>query len=97
MKTVAEILREKANHAVVTVSPDSSVFDAIKTMADRSIDRLTLVALAGAIPAITLGTWVARRFPPPVPALVIRRAALTLLFLSGAGLVVTAGLALARG
>ena len=24
----------------------------------------------------TLGTWVARRFPPPVPALVIRRAAL---------------------
>nr|WP_256449509.1 sulfite exporter TauE/SafE family protein [Paracoccus sp. Z118] len=67
------------------------------TMADRSIDRLTLVALAGAVPAITLGTWVARRFPPPVPPLVIRRAALTLLFLSGVALVVTAGLALARG
>lgn len=67
------------------------------TMADQSIDRLTLVALAGALPAIALGTWVARRFPPPVAPLVIRRGALALLFLSGVALVVTAGLALARG
>ncbi|SEJ89603.1 CBS domain-containing protein [Achromobacter sp. NFACC18-2] len=43
MKTVAELLREKANHAVVTVSPDSSVFDAVKTMADRSIGAVVVV------------------------------------------------------
>jgi len=43
VKTVAELLREKANHAVVTVSPDSSVFDAIKTMADRSIGAVVVV------------------------------------------------------
>ncbi|HAP26526.1 MAG: CBS domain-containing protein [Achromobacter sp.] len=43
MKTVAELLREKANHAVVTVSPDSSVFDAIKTMADRGIGAVVVV------------------------------------------------------
>lgn len=67
------------------------------TMADRSLDRLTLVALAGALPAIALGTWAARRFPPPVAPLAIRRAALALLFLSGVALVVTASLALARG
>lgn len=67
------------------------------TMADQSIDGLTLVALAGALPATTLGTWVARRFPPPLPPLVIRRAALALLFLSGVALIATAGLALARG
>jgi len=43
VKTVAELLREKANHAVVTVSPDSSVFDAIKTMADRGIGAVVVV------------------------------------------------------
>ena len=43
MKTVAELLREKANHAVVTVTPDSSVFDAIKTMADRGIGAVVVV------------------------------------------------------
>ncbi|WAI86016.1 MULTISPECIES: CBS domain-containing protein [Achromobacter] len=43
MKTVAEILREKSNHSVVTVSPDSSVFDAIKTMAERGIGAVVVV------------------------------------------------------
>jgi CBS domain-containing protein len=43
VKTVAELLREKANHAVVTVTPDSSVFDAIKTMADRGIGAVVVV------------------------------------------------------
>lgn len=65
------------------------------TAADRSIDRLTLAALAGALPAIALGTWVARRFPPPVAPMVVRRAALALLFLSGVALIATAVLALA--
>jgi CBS domain-containing protein len=43
VKTVAELLREKTNHAVVTVSPDSSVFDAVKTMAERSIGAVVVV------------------------------------------------------
>jgi len=43
VKTVAEILREKSNPSVVTVSPDSSVFDAIKTMAERSIGAVVVV------------------------------------------------------
>lgn len=43
MKTVAELLREKTSHAVVTVSPDSSVFDAVKTMAERSIGAVVVV------------------------------------------------------
>ena len=43
MKTVAEILREKPNQSVVTVSPDSSVYDAIKTMAERSIGAVVVV------------------------------------------------------
>ena len=69
----------------------------VLTVADRSFDRLTAVALAGALLAVALGTWAARRFPLPVSPLTIRRAALVLLFLSGVGLIVTAGLALARG
>ncbi len=42
VKKVAEILREKANQSVVTVSPDSSVFDAIKTMAERGIGAVVV-------------------------------------------------------
>ena len=42
MKKVAEILREKANPPVVTVTPDSSVYDAIKTMAERSIGAVVV-------------------------------------------------------
>jgi len=43
VKTVAEILREKSDPSVVTVSPDSSVFDAIKTMAERGIGAVVVV------------------------------------------------------
>jgi len=43
VKTVAELLREKANHSVVTVSPDASVFDAISIMAERSIGAVVVV------------------------------------------------------
>ena len=66
------------------------------TLAGQSVDRLTLTALAGALPAIAAGTLLARHLPPPVPALVIRRAALGLLLLSGAALVLTAARALLR-
>lgn len=43
MKTVAEILREKANQSVVTVSPDASVFEAVRIMAERSIGAVVVV------------------------------------------------------
>lgn len=53
-------------------------------------DRAVLLAATGAVPAILMGTWAARRYPPPVAALTIRRAALVLLFLSGVALIATA-------
>lgn len=56
-----------------------------------------LVATAGAVPAIALGTWLARRFPPRLSPLTLRRGALVLLFMSGVALVVTAVLAMLRG
>jgi len=43
VKTVAEILREKANQSVVTVSPDASVFEAVRIMAERSIGAVVVV------------------------------------------------------
>ena len=48
------------------------------------------------LPAIAAGTLLARHLPPPVPALMIRLAALGLLLLSGAALVLTAARALLR-
>ncbi len=42
---------------------------------------------AGAAPAVVLGTWLARRFPPPVQTMTIRRAALILLLVSGLSLI----------
>lgn len=63
---------------------------------DQSLDRLTLIAGAGAMAATGIGTWAARRFPPPVTTLTIRRVALGLLLLSGVALIVTAGLALVQ-
>lgn len=55
--------------------------------AANGLDGTTLAALAGAVPAIALGTWAAQRFPPPVSRLAVRRAALGLLFLSGVALI----------
>lgn len=62
--------------------------------AGDGLNGATLVALSGAVPAIAAGTWAARRFPPPVSALVLRRAALALLFLSGVALIATGAMAL---
>ncbi len=49
-----------------------------------------LISTAGAAPAVVLGTWLARRFPPPVSPITIRKAALGLLFLSGVSLILSA-------
>lgn len=62
--------------------------------AGDGLNGATLIALSGAVPAIALGTWIARRFPPPVSALLLRRSALGLLFLSGIALVATGTMAL---
>ena len=49
-----------------------------------------MTAAAGAIPAVALGTIVARRFPPGIAPARIRQVALVLLLLSGLGMIATA-------
>ncbi len=43
MKAVAEILKSKPNKAVVTISPDAPVYDAVKLMAEHSIGALVVM------------------------------------------------------
>ncbi|OHC67219.1 MAG: inosine-5-monophosphate dehydrogenase [Rhodocyclales bacterium GWA2_65_20] len=43
MKTVAEIIRLKPDHAVYTVTPATSVYDAVKLMADKNIGALLVM------------------------------------------------------
>ena len=40
MKSAADVLKTKAEHAVYTITPDDTVFDAVKLMADRNIGAL---------------------------------------------------------
>lgn len=56
----------------------------------HGMDAPTLLAAAGAAPAVLLATYIARRFPPPLPPATIRRSALILLGLSGLSLIATA-------
>lgn len=57
--------------------------------ATTGIGAPIVMSAAGAAPAVILGTWAARRFPPPVAALTVRRLALGLLLLSGVAMVAT--------
>ena len=59
-------------------------------IASGGITQALLISAAGAAPAVVLGTWAARRFPPPVQPATIRKAALGLLFLSGISLILSA-------
>jgi CBS domain-containing protein len=43
MQTVADILNAKGN-SVWTISPDTTVFDALKTMADKNVGALVVLA-----------------------------------------------------
>ncbi|MBS7664281.1 CBS domain-containing protein [Pseudomonas lalucatii] len=43
MKTVAEILRSKLHAAVYSVSPETSVLDAVKLMAEKGIGALVVL------------------------------------------------------
>ncbi|WBU56891.1 TSUP family transporter [Paracoccus sediminicola] len=58
--------------------------------ASGAIDAALLTSAAGAAPAVILGTFLARRLPPPVSTATIRKTALALLFLSGMSLIVSA-------
>jgi CBS domain-containing protein len=40
MKSAADVLKTKADQAVYTITPDDTVFDAVKLMADRNIGAL---------------------------------------------------------
>ena len=43
MKTAANLLRSKADHSIHTITPEASVFDAIKLMADKNIGALLVM------------------------------------------------------
>jgi len=43
MKTAAHLLRSKAHQSVHTITPEASVFDAIKLMADKNIGALLVM------------------------------------------------------
>jgi CBS domain-containing protein len=43
MKTAAKLLKSKADQAVQTTTPETSVFDAIKLMADKNIGALLVM------------------------------------------------------
>ena len=51
MKTAANLLKSKAHQSVYTITPEASVFDAIKLMADKNIGAL-LVMEAGNVAGI---------------------------------------------
>ena len=43
MKSVAQVLKSKPGHTVETVAPSTSVFDAVKRMAERNIGALLVL------------------------------------------------------
>jgi len=52
MKPIAEVLKAKSAHAVYTIAPSASVFEAVKLMADKHIGALLVMekdAIAGII------------------------------------------------
>ena len=44
MKTAAHILKSKANQTIHKITPEASVFDAVKLMADKDIGALLVMA-----------------------------------------------------
>lgn len=53
MKTVAEILRSKADQSTHAIGPDASVFDAVRLMADKSIGSLLVIEAGKVIGIVT--------------------------------------------
>lgn len=75
----------------------TQIWRLVLVAADGDIRTGTLITGAGAVAAIAAGTWAARRFPPPVAPLTLRRGALALLFLSGIALIATGLIGMGRG
>jgi CBS domain-containing protein len=53
MKSVANILKAKADQTVYTVAPAASVFDAVKLMADKNIGALVVMEGENVVGVIT--------------------------------------------
>ena len=53
MKTAANLLKSKAHKSVHTITPEASVFDAIKLMADKNIGALLVMEGEGVAGIIT--------------------------------------------
>jgi len=53
MQTAASILKSKSNQAVHTITPEASVFDAVRLMADNHIGALVVMADAKVIGIVT--------------------------------------------
>lgn len=53
MQTAASILKSKANQAVHTITPEASVFDAVRLMADNQIGALVVMADTKVIGIVT--------------------------------------------
>ena len=53
MKTAANLLKSKAHQSVHTITPEASVFDAIKLMADKNIGALLVMEGEGVAGIIT--------------------------------------------
>ena len=52
MTTVAQILKSKPERAVHTIGPDTTVFDALATMAEKNVGALVIVDGAGRVVGI---------------------------------------------
>jgi uncharacterized membrane protein YfcA len=61
---------------------------AVTVNGDLSLEILSLVVVS--VPAVLLGTWLGRRFPPPVGEIALRRLAFLLLTLLGAWILTAA-------
>jgi len=53
MKTAASLLKSKADQSVYTITPEASVFDALRLMADRNIGALLVTEAEGIAGIIT--------------------------------------------
>lgn len=53
MTTVAQILKSKPDQTVYTITPEASVFDAVKLMAEKNIGALVVIARETIVGVIT--------------------------------------------
>lgn len=53
MKTAASIIKSKADQTVYTITPEASVFDAVKLMADKHIGALVVMEGANVVGLVT--------------------------------------------